>query len=73
MLSRGCVATILYAENTYQYLGLLGGCREPRRGHLPPSDLAAPGPDEGDWHVRRLSAAICLGRTQMGSGWDRRG
>ena len=66
VLSRGCVYHVLYAENTYQYLGLLSGCRGNRvvaTFHLPTwrhRDLV-----RSDWHLRRLSAAICLGRTQM--------
>lgn len=57
---------MLYAENTYQYLGLLEGVRRNRivaTFHLPM--WAHHEVIRSDRHLGGLSAAICVGRNQM--------
>lgn len=57
---------ILYGEKTYHYLGLLNGIRSNRliaTFHLPPSVIR----ESVDivWHLRQLSAVICVARNQI--------
>jgi phosphatidylinositol alpha-mannosyltransferase len=66
ILSHGCAYHVLYVENTYHYLGLLSGFRRNRlvaTFHLPTwrhRELV-----KSHRHLQRLSAAICLGTSQM--------
>lgn len=63
---RGCTYHVLYAENTYRYLGLLEGFRRNRivaTFHLPM--WAHHAAVRSEHHLRRLSAVICVGSTQM--------
>ena len=60
-----CVYHVLYGETTYRYTSLLNNLRENRiiaSFHLPPSGIRQA--VQVDWHIRRLSAAICVGRNQ---------
>jgi len=57
---------ILYGENTYHYLGWLNNVKHNRlvaTFHLPPGALREM--VRIDWHLRRLSAIVCVGRTQI--------
>lgn len=62
---KGYIYHILYGENTYHYLGLLNNFRQNRlvaTFHQPPSVIR-----EGikvDWHIRQLSAVVCVGQSQ---------
>lgn len=56
----------LYGETTYHYTGLLNNVRKNRllaTFHLPPAGMR--NAVQIDWHLRRLSAVICLGRNQQ--------
>ena len=56
----------LYGETTYHYAGLLDNVRGSRMVatfHQPPDGIREA--VQIDWHIRRLSAAICVGRTQQ--------
>lgn len=57
---------ILYGENTYHYLGWLNNFRQNRlvaTFHLPPGTFREA--VRIDWHVRRLSAIVCVGQSQI--------
>lgn len=56
----------LYGELTYHYLGYLNNVRQNRlvaTFHLPPSDIRQA--VQIDWHIRQLSAVVCVGRNQQ--------
>ncbi len=67
MLSeRDSIFHFLYGETTYHYAGLLNGGRNNRvvaTFHLPPVGIRAA--VHIDWHIKKLSAAICVGRNQQ--------
>jgi glycosyltransferase involved in cell wall biosynthesis len=57
---------VLYGENTYHYMGLLNDVRRNRilaTYHLPPSAFRQS--VQVDWHIRRLSAVVCVAQTQL--------
>ena len=56
----------LYGETTYHYAGILNGKRKNRivaTFHLPPDGLK--NAVRIDWHLRKLSAIICVGHSQQ--------
>lgn len=62
----GYVYHFLYGETTYHYVGCLNNLRQNRviaTFHLPPSGIRKA--VQIDWHLRQLSAVICVGRTQQ--------
>jgi glycosyltransferase involved in cell wall biosynthesis len=57
----------LYGETTYHYVGFLNNIRQNRlvaTFHQPPSGIRQA--VQVDWHLRQLSAVVCVGRTQQG-------
>ncbi|MCP4356681.1 MAG: glycosyltransferase family 4 protein [Chloroflexi bacterium] len=66
LTSKHSVFHILYGENTYHYLGLFNNWRNNRlimSVHLPIWRYKEA--VQINWHIRQLSAIICVGRTQM--------
>jgi glycosyltransferase involved in cell wall biosynthesis len=64
--NRGGIYHILYGENTYHYLGFLNNLRRNRlvaTFHLPPDPFRQV--VRTDWHIRQLSAVVCVGQTQL--------
>lgn len=65
VLERGYLYHFLYGEKTYHYSGWLNGVRGNRiiaTFHLPPAKLC--NAVQIDWHIRQLSAVICVGNNQ---------
>lgn len=65
LLERGYLYHILYGERTYHYTGRLNGFGDNRiiaTFHLPPDRLR--NAVQIDWHIRQLSAVICVGNNQ---------
>jgi glycosyltransferase involved in cell wall biosynthesis len=63
---RGNIYHFLYGETTYHYIGLLNNFRKHRviaTFHLPPSGIRQAA--QIDWHIRRLTAVVCVGQTQQ--------
>ncbi len=63
---RGYIYHFLYGETTYHYAGLFNNHRDNRliaTFHLPPSGIQQA--VQIDWHLRQLSAVICVGRSQQ--------
>jgi glycosyltransferase involved in cell wall biosynthesis len=63
---KGCLYHFLYGEKTYHYAGFLNNIRENKivaTFHLPPEGIR--NAVQIDWHIRQLSAVICLGRNQQ--------
>jgi glycosyltransferase involved in cell wall biosynthesis len=63
---KGCIYHFLYGEKTYHYAGFLNNFRNNRivaTFHFPPDGLRKA--VQMDWHLRQLSAVICLGRNQQ--------
>lgn len=63
---KGFIYHILYGENTYHYLGKLNNFRGNRiisTFHQPPKIFKQH--VRIDWHIRQLSAIICLGKHQQ--------
>lgn len=66
MRDSGFIYHFLYGETTYHYAGLLNHQRENRivaTFHLP-----LPGMQKAlqtDWHIKKLSAVVCVGRNQQ--------
>jgi glycosyltransferase involved in cell wall biosynthesis len=62
---RGHIYHFVYGETTYHYAGLLNNVRQNRvvaTFHWPPSRIRQA--VQIDWHIRQLSAVICVGRNQ---------
>jgi glycosyltransferase involved in cell wall biosynthesis len=56
----------LYGETTYHYIGHLNNVRRNRlvaTFHLPPVGIRKA--VQMDWHIRQLSAVVCVGRSQQ--------
>ena len=63
---RDSIYHFLYGETTYHYAGLLNHKRNNRvvaTFHLPPAGIREA--LQIDWHVRKLSAVVCVGRNQF--------
>jgi len=63
---KGFIYHLLYGENTYHYLGLINNFRANRivaTFHQPPEVIKEQ--VKIDWHIRQLSAIICVGRSQQ--------
>lgn len=63
---RGCIYHFLYGETTYHYTGYLNNFRGNRiiaTFHQPPVGIEKA--VQIDWHIRQLSAVICVGRNQQ--------
>jgi glycosyltransferase involved in cell wall biosynthesis len=63
---KGYIYHFLYGEKTYHYTGLLNNVRNNRiiaTFHLPPVGIRQA--VQIDWHIRQLSAVICLGTNQQ--------
>jgi len=63
---RGYIYHILYGENTYHYLGMLNNVGRNRlvaTYHLVPAVFRDS--VRIDWHIRQLSAVVCVGRSQL--------
>lgn len=63
---RGCIYHFLYGETTYHYVGYLNNFRQNRlvaTFHWPPSRIRQA--IQIDWHIRQLSAVVCVGRNQQ--------
>jgi glycosyltransferase involved in cell wall biosynthesis len=61
-----CIYHFLYGEKTYHYSGLLNNVRKNRlvaSFHFPPAGIRKA--VQIDWHLRQLSAVVCLGRNQQ--------
>jgi glycosyltransferase involved in cell wall biosynthesis len=57
---------VLYGENTYHYLGRLNNWHRNRliaTYHLPPSVFRSS--VQIDWHIKQLSAVVCVARNQV--------
>ena len=66
VMDRDCIFHLLYGEHTYQYLGKFNNVRGNRivvSFHHPPSTLS--NSVKIDWHIKQVSAIICVGRSQM--------
>lgn len=66
LTQKGYIYHILYGENTYHYLGLLNNVRQNRlvaTFHQPPAII--PEGIKINWHLRQLSAVVCVGRNQQ--------
>lgn len=62
----GNIYHFLYGETTYHYAGLLNNFRRNRlvaTFHLPPAGIR--NACQIDWHLRQLSAIVCVGRNQQ--------
>ncbi len=62
----GRIYHFLYGETTYHYAGKLNNVRQNRivaTFHLPPAQLKRV--VQIDWHLRQLSAVVCVGRNQQ--------
>ncbi len=65
LTEKGCIYHILYGGITYHYLGYLNNYRQNRivaTFHQPPRVI--PQIVKTNWHIRQLSAVICVGRAQ---------
>lgn len=63
---RGYIYHFLYGETTYHYTGFLNNIKQNRlvaTFHLPPVGIRKA--VQIDWHLRQLSAVICVGRNQQ--------
>jgi glycosyltransferase involved in cell wall biosynthesis len=63
---RGYIYHFLYGETTYHYTGHLNNVRQNRlvaTFHWPPSRIREV--VRIDWHIRQLSAVVCVGRNQQ--------
>ncbi len=63
---RGYIYHFLYGETTYHYAGFLNNIRQNRivaTFHQPPAVI--PKAIQIDWHIRQLSAIVCVGRNQQ--------
>jgi glycosyltransferase involved in cell wall biosynthesis len=63
---RGYIYHFLYGETTYHYSGFLNNIRQNRlvaTFHWPPSRIRQT--VQIDWHLRQLSAVVCVGRNQQ--------
>jgi glycosyltransferase involved in cell wall biosynthesis len=61
-----CIYHVLYGENTYHYFGWFNNHRKNRiiaTYHLPPSVFRDA--VRIDWHIRKLSAVICVAQNQI--------
>ena len=61
-----CIYHFLYGEKTYHYVGHLNNYRQNRlvaTFHMPPSTLK--NDVQIKWHLRQLSAVVCVGRNQQ--------
>jgi glycosyltransferase involved in cell wall biosynthesis len=61
----GYIYHFLYGETTYHYVGILNNFRRNRlvaTFHLPPAGIQKA--VHIDWHIRQLSAVVCVGRNQ---------
>lgn len=66
MSERNSIFHFLYGEITYHYAGLLNGKRNNHvlaTFHLPPAGIREA--VQIDWHIKKLSAVVCVGRNQM--------
>lgn len=62
----GYIYHFLYGETTYHYVGQLNNVKKNRlvaSFHLPPAGIRQA--VQIDWHIRQLSAVVCLGRNQQ--------
>jgi glycosyltransferase involved in cell wall biosynthesis len=62
----GYIYHFLYGETTYHYTGYLNNFRQNRlvaTFHLPPAGIRKA--VQVDWHLRQLSAVVCVGRNQQ--------
>lgn len=62
----GYIYHFLYGETTYHYAGYLNNIRNNRiiaTFHQPPAGIQQA--VQIDWHIRQLSAVVCLGRNQQ--------
>lgn len=62
---KGCIYHFLYGETTYHYAGLLNNVRQNRlvaTFHQPIAGIRRA--VHIDWHIRQLSAVVCVGRSQ---------
>jgi len=66
LLERDCIYHFLYGETNYHYAGQLNGLRGNRivaTFHHIPSAIQKV--EQIDWHLRKLSALICVGTNQL--------
>lgn len=63
---KGCIYHYLYGETTYHYAGKLNNYRHNHvmaTFHLPPDGIREA--VQINWHIKQLSAILCVGRTQQ--------
>jgi glycosyltransferase involved in cell wall biosynthesis len=66
LVDNGYLYHFLYGETTYHYAGAVPLRKQNRlvaSFHLPPSGLRAA--VKSNWHIKRLDAVVCVGRSQL--------
>ena len=66
LTERNSIFHFLYGETSYHYAGLLNGRRNNHvvaTFHLPPAGIREA--VQIDWHIKKLSAVVCVGRNQQ--------